>query len=94
MRKQERPIAERDLNRSLRDCYRIEDALWGRLRQLGCDWDTSAAGLGAALQTARAACPEWCEQAAWDAIAGSFARWAGIFGNLRLFVALRRKRDE
>jgi len=94
MKKDERPIALKDLGRSIRACYRIEDALWSRLRQLGCDWSTDAAGLGAVLDTVRAECPEWCQQDAWDAIALSFARWASAFGNLRLFVALRRKREE
>lgn len=94
MKKDARPIAAKDLPRSLRDCYRIEDALWSRLRAAGCTWSTDAVGLGAALHAARAECPEWCEQPAWDAIAESFSRWAGIFGDLQLFVALRRKRDE
>ena len=94
MKRQERPIARSDLGRSIRSCYRIEDSVWGKLRALGCSEHSSVADIRLALVRIGQECPEWCEQAAWEAIAESFARWAGIFGDLRLFMALRRKRDE
>lgn len=93
MKKQERPIALRDLGRSLRSCHRIEDTIWAKLRALGRSERSSAADIRLALIGIGQQCPEWCEQAAWDTIADSFARWAALFGDLRLFMALRRKRD-
>lgn len=94
MKKQERPIARTDLGRSIRDCYRIESAIWQQLQQAGCTTGTDADGILLALVDVLQQRPEWCEQAAWETIADSFARWSELFGDLRLFMALRRKRDE
>lgn len=87
--KRERAITERDLPRSLHACQRIEDEITRRLRQQGCTASTDAATINAALQTACAECPEWCERPAWERIAQSFAVWAGIFNSLDLFWRLR-----
>lgn len=94
MKTTDRPISERDLCHSIKACHRIEDALWRRLYQLGCTESSDAGAVAVAIAGARRECPEWCERPAWDAIVESFLRWSGVFGNLRLFVALRRKRDE
>lgn len=93
MKKDARPIALRDLGRSIRDCYALEDALWAKLRALDCSERSSAADIRLALVDIRQEYPEWCEPDAWNAIADSFVRWASVFEDLRLFVALRRKRE-
>lgn len=93
-RTKETVITVADLGHSKKACYRIEDAIWARLRALRCSERSSAADIRLALVSIRQQCPEWCEQGAWEAIAGSFTRWASTFGGLREFVFLRRKRDE
>lgn len=94
MKTTDRPISERDLCHSIKACHRIEDALWRRLYQLDCTVESDSDAVASALFVASSECPEWCEQGAWNAISDSFLRWSTMFGNLRLFAELRRKRDE
>lgn len=81
-----------ELHRSIKDCHRLEDAIWRELAARGCDEQSKALQIDAALM--QIPCPAWCEQAAWDRIAESYRTWSTIFGNLQLFWQLRRKRDE
>lgn len=90
--KQKGIVRRKDLNHSIIDCHRIEDALWRELHDLGCDEQSKAHQVGHALD--QIACPTWCEQAAWDRIAESYRTWSTIFGNLELFRQLRHKRDD
>ena len=87
-------IRRRDLARSLNACLRVEDAIWRGLVAQGCTEQSHAADIHLALASVRRDCPSWCEQAAWDRIADSFANWARTFNSLQLFWILRRKRDE
>lgn len=90
----DRPISERDLCHSIKACHRIEDAIWRRLWRLDCTEASNSDAVAGALFVISGECPEWCDQAAWNAISDSFLRWSTIFGNLQLFAELRRKRDE
>jgi hypothetical protein len=85
-------IRRKDLSHSIIDCHRIEDALWSELTRMGCDVHAKALQVDQALM--EIPCPAWCEQEAWDRIAESYRAWSSIFGDLRLFWQLRRKRDE
>lgn len=87
-------ITRAALSKSIKACHRIEDEIQRQLVALGRTESSRAADIQLALASVRRNCPSWCEQAAWDRIADSFANWARTFNNLQLFWILRRKRDE
>ncbi len=94
VRREKGDVSRRSLPRSILDCYRIEDEVWCRLRAANCSEQSDAVTIRAALLPEYTSPPQWCELAAWQRICRSFRDWAHIFGNLELFVDLRRRRDE
>jgi hypothetical protein len=92
--KAQQPVRRSDLAHKIQACHRVEDAQWQKLQTLGCTEQSSAADIRLALVSVRRECPSWCEPAAWERIADTFATWATIFNSLQLFWRLRRKRDD
>ncbi len=94
VRREKGDVSRRSLPRSILDCYRVEDEVWRRLRGADCSEQSDAETIRAALLSEYTNPPPWCELAAWQRICRSFRDWARTFGNLELFVDLRRRRDE
>lgn len=89
----QKPITLGQLSHSLKACYRIEDAAWRRFVAMGATEQSSAAQIAARALEVRERVPAWCEQAAWVRIVESFVAWSTAHGNLSVFWALRRKKD-
>lgn len=86
-------VARRDLSRSIVACSHVERAIWRILTTAGCDMQSDAEAIRAALLPVYTSPPAWCDLVAWQRMCRMFRDWARIFGNLQLFDELQRKHD-